>query len=320
MDTKQRAGNNRTIVLTDEDRERLRPRLSTSWPTSKAIEGTAHGDCLLWAHYIPRQSIDLLILDPPYNLTKDFNGFKFTQQSIEQYTTYLKKLLSLYRPLLKWNASIYICGDWLSSVSIYAAASVFFNVRNRITWEREKGRGQEENWKNASEDIWFCTLGETYTFNVEAVKLRKKVIAPYTNEDGSPRDWADMTDGRFRDTYPSNLWTDITIPFWSMPENTDHPTQKSEKLIAKLILASSNEGDFICDPFVGSGTSSVVAKKLNRRYLGIDLLEEYCLLTERRLEIAEEEMKITQGSLFFDDQPQGEIQGMAQGIFLERNS
>ena len=70
--------------------------------------------------------------------------------------------------------------------------------------------------------------------------------------------------GNFRDTHPSNLWTDISVPFWSMPENTDHPTQKAEKLIAKLVLASTNPGDFVFDPFLGSGTSSVVAKKLGK--------------------------------------------------------
>ena len=64
----------------------------------------------------------------------------------------------------------------------------------------------------------------------------------------------------------------MTVPFWSMPENTDHPTQKPEKLLAKLILASTNPGDLVLDPFLGSGTTSVVAKKLGRRYIGIELV------------------------------------------------
>ena len=69
---------------------------------------------------------------------------------------------------------------------------------------------------------------------------------------------------------PSNFWDDISIPYWSMPENTGHPTQKPEKLLAKLILASSNEGDVIFDPFAGVGSSLVTAKKLNRKYVGIE--------------------------------------------------
>ena len=88
-------------------------------------------------------------------------------------------------------------------------------------------------------------------FGVDAVKLRKKVIAPY-KIDGKPKDWMETANGNYRDTYPSNFWDDITIPFWSMPENTAHPTQKPEKLIAKIILASSLEEDIIFNPFLES--------------------------------------------------------------------
>ena len=119
-----------------------------------------------------------------------------------------------------------------------------------------------------------------------SVKIRRKVIAPY-KKDGSPKDWEETENGRFRNTYPSNFWDDISIPYWSMPENTAHPTQKPEKLIAKLILASSNKGDVILDPFLGSGTTSVVAKKLGRRYIGIERNPLYCAWAEYRLELAD---------------------------------
>jgi site-specific DNA-methyltransferase (adenine-specific) len=177
-------------------------------------------------------------------------------------------------------------------------------IRNRITWEREKGRGALSNWKNCSEDIWFGTIGEQYTFNVDAVRLKRRVVAPYRHN-GEPKGWHENNDGQYRFTSPSNLWTDITIPFWSMPENTDHPTQKPEKLIAKLILASSNAGDVVLDPFLGSGTTSVVSKKLERHYIGIEIEEDYCLLAEKRLALAEDI---------------NTIQGFAGGVFLERNT
>jgi site-specific DNA-methyltransferase (adenine-specific) len=148
-------------------------------------------------------------------------------------------------------------------------------------------------------------MGKNFTFNVEEVKVRRRVIAPYRNGDGSPKDWSETSDGNFRDTHPSNLWTDISIPFWSMPENTDHPTQKSEKLIAKLILASSNADGLVFDPFLGSGTTSVVAHKLGRRYIGIERVEEYALLTEKRLQVAASEKN---------------VQGYSDGVFWERNS
>ena len=177
-------------------------------------------------------------------------------------------------------------------------------LRSRITWEREKGRGATRNWKNCSEDIWFFTRSDEYHFDVEAVKLKRRVIAPYT-ENGEPKDWQRTAEGNFRLTHPSNMWTDLSVPFWSMPENTDHPTQKPEKLLAKVILASSRPGDLMLDPFLGSGTASVVAKKLARRFVGIEIDETYCCLTEKRLALAELD---------------GSIQGYADGVFWERNT
>ena len=154
------------------------------------------------------------------------------------------------------------------------------------------------------EDIWFATKSDDYVFNLDAVKIRKKVIAPY-RIDGRPKDWQETATGNYRDTCPSNFWDDITIPFWSMPENTAHPAQKPEKLIAKIILASSNPGDIILDPFLGSGTTSVTAKKLNRNYIGIEIEKQYCMWAEQRLEMAETDKK---------------IQGYTDGVFWERNT
>lgn len=305
---KQRAPMNRTLTLDHKDRARLMPRIIKNL-SSKSFSvpptGTIQGNCFDVAKRLPPNFVDLLVLDPPYNLTKSFNGRKFSRRTVDEYTTWLDDVISILKPLLKKTASIYICGDWLSSTSIFTVASSHFIVQNRITWEREKGRGAKSNWKNSSEDIWFCTMSDDYTFNVNDVKTRRRVIAPYRNGDGTPKDWEITGNGNFRDTHPSNIWTDITIPFWSMPENTDHPTQKSEKLLAKLILASTNLGDFVLDPFLGSGTTSVVSKKLGRKYLGIELDEDYALLAERRLEIADSE---------------SEIQGFSDGVFWERNT
>jgi site-specific DNA-methyltransferase (adenine-specific) len=305
---KQRAPMNRTLMLDDKDRARLAPRILKDLPLepfSTPPTGVIQGDCLTVAKLLPQSFVDLLILDPPYNLNKSFNGRKFSRRTVDEYTTWLDEVVCTLKPLLKKTASIYICGDWLSSASIFTVASAHFIVQNRITWEREKGRGAKSNWKNSSEDIWFCTMSEDYTFNVDNVKLRRKVIAPYRKGDGTPKDWEATEGGNFRDTHPSNIWTDITIPFWSMSENTDHPTQKSEKLIAKLVLASTHSSDFVLDPFIGSGTTLAVAKKLGRKYLGVELDEEYSLLAEKRLEIAESQI---------------EIQGFSNGVFWERNT
>jgi site-specific DNA-methyltransferase (adenine-specific) len=206
--------------------------------------------------------------------------------------------------LLKPTASIYICGDWRSSSAIHLLCEKYFIVRNRITFEREKGRGAKKDWKNNSEDIWFCTVSDKFFFNAEAVKLKRKVIAPY-REEGLPKDWVEEKNGNYRLTYPSNIWTDITIPFWSMPENTPHPTQKPEKLLTKIILASSEEGNIVFDPFAGVGTTGVVAKKLNRNFVMVEIDEEYCLYAEKRLQMADID---------------NTIQGYSVGVFWERNT
>jgi len=306
METKARAPRNRTLTLSEKDRETLRPLLCGRDDVQRGyLDRTFLGDCQEIAPLLPKGFADLLFVDPPYNLDKRFGDAKFSKRSVEDYTSWLGQILECLLPALKPNGSMYLCGDWLTSASIFMAVSERMHVRNRITWEREKGRGAKANWKNSSEDIWFCTASHDYTFNVEAVKLRRRVIAPYRDDDGEPRDWKETADGNFRDTHPSNLWTDITVPFWSMPENTDHPTQKSEKLLAKLILASTNPGDVVFDPFLGSGTASVVARKLGRHYVGVERVEEFALLAEKRLSMCGEDAT---------------IQGYADRVFWERNT
>jgi site-specific DNA-methyltransferase (adenine-specific) len=306
-DEKIRAPRNRTLTVTEAERSIFQNRLIPAEQVkgTNALDRTILGDCFDIMERMPAGFADLVILDPPYNLNKKFGDTTFSRRSVDEYSDWLRGVLKLVKRVLKPHGTVYICGDWHSSTSIYTAASEFFVVRNRITWEREKGRGALSNWKNSSEDIWYCTLSDSYTFNVDAVKLRRKVIAPYRTADGAPKDWVESNDGNFRDTHPSNIWTDITIPFWSMPENTDHPTQKSEKLIAKLILASSRVDDVVLDPFLGSGTTSVVAKKLGRRFCGIELDEGFALLAEKRLAQASADLT---------------IQGYSDSVFWERNS
>ena len=263
------------------------------------------GDAFQTLKNLPEKSFDLLFADPPYNLTKNFGNNSFRQTSLEEYEIWLESWLKDCAKLLKPTASVYICGDWRSASAIQRVGMKYFKLQNRITWEREKGRGAKANWKNAAEDIWFFTVSDDFVFNLESVKIKRKVLAPYTEKNGAPKDWEKSENGNYRTTHPSNLWTDLTVPFWSMPENTEHPTQKPEKLLAKIILASTNENDLILDPFSGSGTTAVAAKKLKRDFVAVELDEKYCLLTEKRLELAENDKR---------------IQGFADGIFYERNS
>ena len=308
MITKSRAPRNRTLTLIPEEVAQLKNQITSLEDLKNNkdyLNKTIHGDILQALPLLPEAFADLIIIDPPYNLSKNFNGLNFNARSEADYEKYLESWLPEVCKKLKDNGSLYICGDWKCTSALQRALSKELVILNRITWQREKGRGASANWKNGMEDIWFAVKNpKDYYFNLEAVKQKRKVIAPY-KENGKPKDWNQEENGNFRLTCPSNFWDDISIPFWSMPENTDHPTQKPEKLYAKLVLASSKEGDLVFDPFLGSGTASVVAKKLGRNYCGIELNQDYCLFAQKRLNLAEEDKT---------------IQGYSDGVFWERNS
>lgn len=304
---KAKSARNKTIDLSIEEGKQYLDRcivLSKSVQLPSVVNKTINGDCFKVMPLLPPESVDLIIADPPYNLTKSFHGKTFSRKQSSKYQRYTSQWLNLVLPLLKDNGSIYVCCDWETSLIIGNVLMEKTVVRSRITWQREKGRGAKANWKNGLEDIWYATKSNDYTFNLDAVKTRKKVIAPY-RVDGKPKDWSETPSGNFRDTCPSNFWGDITIPFWSMPENTAHPAQKPEKLFAKIVLASSNPGDIVLDPFLGSGTTSVVAKKLGRNYIGIEENPLYCVWAEKRLEMAGADKS---------------IQGYTDGVFWERNT
>ena len=300
-----KAPRNKTIdISVEEGKEYLDKCLPASEVADNVLDKVIIGDSFSVFDRLPNGFADLLIADPPYNIDKDFGGSKFKKMSDEQYEEYTELWIKSILHTLKDNASIYVCCDWKSSSAIERVLKKYFVVRNRITWQREKGRGALSNWKNGMEDIWFATKGRDYTFNADAVKIRRKVVAPYT-KDGMPKDWEKTENGNFRNTYPSNFWDDISVPYWSMPENTAHPTQKPEKLLAKLILASSNIGDTVFDPFLGSGSTAVTAKKLGRHYVGIEKNEQYCIWAQKRLETAQSDTA---------------IQGYEDGVFWERHT
>jgi site-specific DNA-methyltransferase (adenine-specific) len=307
MSAKTRAGRNRTLTVSEGEIPDLETYILTAddIKTSFVDDCVVNADLLACIDAIPDGYFDLIIIDPPYNLDKDFHGQRFSSMKAEDYEDYLRCWFYKVCDKLAPDGTLYMCGDWRCASSMQRVIEERLTVMNRITWQREKGRGAKSNWKNAMEDIWFAVKNPLdYHFDVESVKMKRKVKAPY-KVDGKPKDWEETASGNFRLTYPSNFWDDISIPFWSMPENTDHPTQKPEKLYAKLILASSRPGDVVFDPFAGSGTTAVVAKKLNRRWCTVELNEEYALLTAKRLQLAQEDKS---------------IQGYADGVFWERNT
>lgn len=292
---------NKTIDISIEDGKEYLLKCQTEKNLTESYDAIINGDTFSILDKL-KGKFDCIIVDPPYNLTKNYHGNTFSKKKTESYAQYTKTWLEKVKRLLSDNGSIYVCCDWKSSLIISQYLSDYFIIQNRITWQREKGRGSKKNFKNSLEDIWFCTNSKDYKFNVDKIMHRKKVIAPY-KKDGEPKDWIDG-DVKYRDTHPSNFWDDISVPFWSMAENTEHPTQKPEKLIAKLILASTDIGDKILDPFGGSGTTAVVCKKLGRHCVSIEQNPQYCIWTQIRLDKAEKD---------------NSIQGYYEGVFYPRN-
>ena len=276
---------NRTLFLTAADRQRFKIKTVEDLkkkPFDSSLNHIYCCDCIDGFKHTPTASIDLVFADPPYNIGKDF-GNNRTRVSGERYAKWLDTWLAECGRVLKSNGSIYVCSEWHDSLVMQAALQKHFTIMNRITWRREKGRGSARNWKSNMEDIWFCVKGNDYTFNVADVKQKKEVIAPY-KVNGKPKDWLERDGERFRMTHPSNIWVDTVVPFWSMRENTPHPTQKPELVIERIIKASSNADDIVLDPFMGSGTTAVVAKRLGRRFIGFELNPEYVMLSMKRLE------------------------------------
>ncbi|MDR0944289.1 MAG: site-specific DNA-methyltransferase [Ruminococcus sp.] len=299
---------NQTITLEKDEEKALLSLCRKDFNSD--IDGN-FTDTLFWGDSfkimagLPEKSVDLIIADPPYNLDKCYAGKSFKHMDETLYKGFIDNFTAAAKRLLKPNGTIYVCCDWKDSVIVSRSLSEHFYIRNRITWQRDKGRGSENNWKNCMEDIWYAVSSPTdFVFNLDSVKQRRRVLAPY-KEGGIPKDWLETEDGRFRDTYPSNIWDDISVPYWSMKENTEHPTQKPEKLVCKLMLASSNPGAVVLDPFLGSGTTAVVAKKLGRHFVGIESEGRYLALAQKRLAAADGDKT---------------IQGYTDGVFWERNT
>lgn len=308
MEAKGKASRNKTLTIEDDEILSLRQEIVYQ---DEVKEGMDYKDKIICDDVInvlsclPDGFADLIIIDPPYNLSRNFGTVKFEAMKEDVYEEYLMSWFPEVCRKLSPKGSLYMCGDWKCTSSMQRVIARYLKVINRITWQREKGRGTKANWKNSMEDIWYAVRDEkNYHYDVEAVMMRRKVLAPY-RENGQAKDWEECDGGKYRNTHPSNFWDDISIPFWSMKENTPHPTQKPEKLYAKLILASSRKGDIVFDPFAGSGTSAVVARKLGRHYCGIEIDENYCLYAAKRIKNAAMDSS---------------IQGYVGGVFWERNS
>lgn len=263
--------------------------IPTPLPEKDLVPGIYWGEGLQALKKLGDESVQAIFADPPYFGKQKAFGRSIPNLWEEYYTWSIAWIKEAYR-VLKDTGSIYVCCDWSYSGKVQEILEeAGFHIQNRITWKREKGRGALRNWKNNMEDIWFAVKDEkNFYFDVESVKIKKKVIAPYRDTSGKPKDWLEEDGNRYRLTYPSNIWLDITVPFWSMPENTPHPTQKPEKLVDRCLRPVVQKGDLILDPFLGSGTTAVIADRLEAEFIGIELDPDYVRLAMKRFALRHE--------------------------------
>lgn len=155
-----KAPNNRTLTVAPDEVAALKERIvsSNSLPDAAEFRNLLiNADLMQVIDNIPDGVADLIIIDPPYNLTKNFNGNTFAARSQSEYEAYLHTWFSKVCRKLKPHGSLYLCGDWKCTSALQTVMQEELTVLNRITWQREKGRGAQRNWKNSMEDIWFAT-------------------------------------------------------------------------------------------------------------------------------------------------------------------
>ena len=243
------------------------------------INQVIQGNVLEILPQIPSSFVTLAPIDPPFGIgyqNKDWDKF----ESQEEFLKFSEKWIKEVFRILKDNGTLYCFMAWQNAAEIKLILDNYGTIRNWITWTRLKGRGTKKNYKSMKEEVFYYTKTDKFIWNPQ--QILKKHVFPYV-KDGKPRGWFLDADGnKVRWTGVGNSWS-YTPPFWKMKEWYGHPSQKPELMYERMILASSNEGDTILDIFSGSGTASVVAKKLNRNFICVENDPYWVDVIKRRL-------------------------------------
>lgn len=244
-----------------------------------------HGDALEMLEEIDDNSVDLIFADPPYNIGKDFSGKKDKWPSDDEYLKWCYKWLDLCVRKLKPTGSFYVmtATQFMPYFDIYLREKM--DVLSRIIWSYDSSGVQAKKYFGSMyEPILFCVKNKSkYTFNSQDILIEAKT--------GAKRKLIDYRKAvptvYSSEKVPGNVWEFSRVRY-RMDEYENHPTQKPIALLERIIKASSNENDIILDPFSGTFTTCYVAKNLKRKFIGIELQEEYLKIGLRRLEIATE--------------------------------
>ncbi|MDD6784490.1 MAG: site-specific DNA-methyltransferase [Prevotellaceae bacterium] len=227
-----------------------------------------HGDCLTELKAINDNSVDLIIADPPYNIGKDY-GNKSDKQDFDSYLNFTKSWLTECKRIMKESGTIYVFAGfrYISYIYQILERELEMNFINWISWHYTQGIGKTKGFSPRHDDILAFSKSDKYKFNLDAIRIPQKFYRKANN---------------MRGANPGDVW-EVSHIHYCQKERQPHPTQKPEALIERIVLASSDEGDFVVDPFSGSGTTLRVCQQLKRNALGIELNKEYVKQTKERL-------------------------------------
>lgn len=227
------------------------------------------GDCTKELKKIESNTVDLIIADPPYNVGKDY-GNKSDKQDFDEYIAFTKEWLTECHRILKKNGTIYIFIGfrYISYLYQILEKDLKMNFVNWISWHYTQGIGKTKGFSPRHDDILMFSKSATYKFNLDVIRVPQKFYRKVNN---------------MRGANPGDVW-EVSHIHYCQKNRQEHPTQKPEALVERMVLASSSEGDMVVDPFSGSGTTLRVCQQLNRNAVGIELNPEYVEQTKERLE------------------------------------
>lgn len=237
------------------------------------INKVINGDCIRILRSFPKKLIEFVFADPPYNI-----GIKYDlhddNMPRDQYLKWSKEWIGLIYDILKDSGSFYLAiGDEYAAELNIIAKEIGFYQRNWIIWHYTFGQNQRKKFSRAHTHIFYFTKDkDEFTFNTDAIRIPSERQATYNDKRAHPK-------GKV----PDDVWRFSRVCGTFKERINGYPCQMPEALLERVIRVSSNEGDIILDPFAGSGTTLAVAKRLNRRYIGIEISQKYCNIIEKRL-------------------------------------
>lgn len=228
------------------------------------------GDAIEELKKIPDKSISLIVTDPPYNLNKDYgnNQDKF---EFEEYLEFSRAWLKEAKRVLADDGTLYVFMGmrYISYIYTILEQELGMTFNSWITWFYTQGIGKTKGFSPRHDDIlMFTKHPKKFIFNLDLIRVPQKYYRSVNN---------------MRGANPGNVW-EFSHMHYCNKNRKKHPTQKPEGLYERMILASSNEGDTILDPFVGSGTLLRVCQQTGRKGIGIDINPDYIEMTKERLQ------------------------------------